>query len=307
MKARVDVLAASAICSFALMDLAQAQPFPASGKPVSFTVEGGGFYQPSTDLDGTPGGFSVSRGFLSVSGDYRFATRGSVGLSFGGGVTEYDFDADTGLAAGDPWSRIEDYRISVPISFSVGSRAQAFLAPSVRWNAESDANLDDGRTFGAFAGIAWRLGDRLTLGPGLGVFEELSGGTNVFPILIIDWAITERLSFSTGSGLAATQGPGLSLNYAVNDAWSVGIAGRYESVEFRLDDKGIAPGGIGRDEVFPLVATAVWSPNPAVRLSAFAGVEIGGELSLLDENERTIDESDYETAPIFGGTFSVRF
>lgn len=277
------------------------------GGPLAFSVEGGGFYQSSTDLKDSPGSFSVSRGFISIGGEYRWDFRTAAGLSFGAGFTDYDFNNATGLSDGDPWGRIEDYRIAVPIRFRVSDTAQAIVIPSVRWEAEDDANLDDGRTYGGIAGVAWRLNETLTIGPGVGVFSRLRGGTQVFPILIVDWSITDRLSLSTGRGLAATQGPGLALDYQVAESWTVGLAGRYENKEFRLDDTGVAPGGIGRDRVYPLVATAVWTPNPLVRLSAFAGVELGGTLSLLDDDGNVLQESDYDPAPIFGGTFTFRF
>lgn len=277
------------------------------GGPLAFRVEGGGYYQSGTDLKDSPGSFSVSRGYISVGGEYRWDFRNAAGLSFGTGFTDYDFNNATGLSDGDPWSRIEDYRLSVPVRFSLGETTQAIVIPTVRWEAEEDANLDDGRTYGAIAGVAWRLNETLTIGPGIGVFSRLRGGTQVFPILIIDWSITDRLSLSTGRGLGASEGPGLTLDYRIADDWTLGLAGRYENREFRLDDKGVAPGGIGRDRVYPVVATAVWSPNPLVRLSAFAGVEFGGTLSLLDEEGTVLQDSDYDAAPIFGGTFTFRF
>lgn len=282
-------------------------PASAAAAPLGFRIEGGSYYQSGTDLKDSPGSFSVSRGFVSVGGEYRWDFRTAAALSFGAGFTHYDFNNATGLSSGDPWGRIEDYRVSVPVRFPVSQTGQAIFIPTVRWEAEEDANLDDGRTYGAIAGVAWRLSDALTIGPGVGVFSRLSGGAQVFPILIIEWSITDRLSLSTGRGLAATQGPGLSLGYEVSDDWTLSLAGRYENNEFRLDDTDVAPGGIGRDRSFPLVATAIWEPNRLVRLSAFVGVEFGGELSLLDDNGTVLQESDYDPAPIFGGTFTFRF
>ncbi|MCV6595646.1 MAG: hypothetical protein OIF40_01000 [Mangrovicoccus sp.] len=299
----------SAAALFALAGSATllgAQPKGAPG-PVGGNVSGGGFFQSRSDLKDSPGSFSVSRGFIRFGGDYRWDFRNAIGISFGAGVTEYDFNNATGLSGGDPWERIEEYRISLPARFTIGETGQGVFIPSIRWQAESDADLADGQSYGAIAGVAWRLNDGLTLGPGLGVMSRLSGGARVFPILIIDWAMTDRLSLTTGRGLAASQGPGLGLTYQLDQDWSLGLAARYEEMEFRLDDQGVAPGGIGRDRVIPVVISAEWAPNPGMRLSGFAGVELGGTLSLRDEDERLLEQSDYDPAPIIGGSFTFRF
>ena len=91
--------------------------------------------------------------------------------------------------------------------------------------------------------MAWRINEDLTVGPGIGVFDRIEDSTRVFPILLIDWNIRERWNLSTGRGLAASQGPGLTLSYNLSPAWSFGLSGRYEEVQFRLDDEGPAPGG----------------------------------------------------------------
>ena len=87
----------------------------------------------------------------------------------------------------------------------------------------------------------------------------------------------------------------------------MGVAGRYENLEFRLDEEGTTPGGIGRDQSIPLVATAAWEPNKHVKLSLFGGMEFGGTLKLKDSFGETLSETDYDPAPLFGGTFELRF
>jgi len=112
---------------------------------------------------------------------------------------------------------------------------------------------------------------------------------------------------STGRGLASSQGPGLTLSYKLNEDWSLGVAGRYEDLEFRLDDKGVAAGGVGRDQSFPLVFTAELTPNKKINLSVFAGLEFGGKLKLRNALDILVEESKYDPAPIVGGTFEFRF
>jgi hypothetical protein len=297
------VLAATLLTVFAGSLQAQA---PAQN-PVSFDFEGGFALQSNADLDAGDGGFSVNRWFLSMGLTYAWDRRNSLGISVGGGNSTYDFDDTPAFGPDGPWEDIEDTRISIVGRFAAGEKGSLFFIPSFRYNGEDDADTSDGRTWGVLAAYAWRFSPDLTLGPGLGVFSRLEKSTRVFPFLAIDWNISEKWSLSTGRGLAASQGPGLTLGYKFNERWDMGLSGRYEKNEFRLKEEGAVPGGIGQDRSFPLVLSGNWRPNRKVWLNLFAGIEFGGTLKLKNEDRDTLIESDYDPAAIFGGTFEFRF
>ena len=58
-------------------------------------------------------------------------------------------------------------------------------------------------------------------------------------MLAIDWRITEQLSLTTGRGITASQGPGLTLNYELRDRWNFALTSRYEKVRFALEGDGM--------------------------------------------------------------------
>jgi hypothetical protein len=275
--------------------------------PVSFSADGGVSFQSGTDLKDSDGSFSVDRWFVSAGVTYSWDRRNSLGLTAGGGSSKYDFDELTGFGPDGPWEEIEDTRISIIGRFGFGDRGSLIVIPTARFNGEKDSDTSDGRTWGLFAAAAWRLSGDLTIGPGIGVFSRLENGTRVFPILVIDWNISERWNLSTGRGLAASQGPGLTLSYEISEHWDLGLSGRYENTEFRLDEAGPNPGGVGKDQSFPLVASIAWNPNKVVGLSLFAGMEFSGELKLKDADGNLLEKSKYDSAPLFGGTFELRF
>ena len=275
--------------------------------PWSFTIDGGGAHQSEVDLKDDTGGFSADRWFLGAAINYSWDVRTSVGAAIGGGRTVYEFNDLTGFGGGEPWGTIEDSRLSLSGRFGFGQTGSVFIIPTVRFNGEKGASNSDSRTFGLFAAAAWRLNENLTIGPGFGVFQRLEDGTRFFPVLAIDWNITDRWNLSTGRGLASSQGPGLTLGYKLNEDWSFGLTGRYEDSEFRLDDKGPAAGGIGRDQSLPLVFSANLRPNKMISLSVFAGIEFGGKLKLKNALDVIVAESKYDPAPIFGGTFELSF
>ena len=274
--------------------------------PFVFSLAGAGAYQFDTGLD-QQGSFAVSRWFLQPAVGYAWDRRNSVSVSFGAGENRYEFSGSTDIGGGKPWRNIRDVRASVPIRFAPAEKIDVIVIPSVRTNAESGASLNDGRTEGVIAGGTWRFGPDLSIGPGIGWFTRLGDGYTAFPILALDWNITDTLSLSTGRGLAASQGPGLTLTWKASEQVDLGLAGRYETVRFRLDDSGPSPGGIGEDRSFPVIASVAYRPWPAASLTAFAGAEFLGRLRLEDPDGDRIDETDYDPAPLVGIAFRARF
>jgi len=274
--------------------------------PVKFSVDGGAAHQSESDLKDADGAFALDRWYVSAGVDYAWSARNSIGLTAGGGRTIYEFTQDSSFGGGEPWGKIEDYRISLTARFKISDRGTAFVIPTVRFNREKGADTGDSRSWGLFLAAAWRIRQGLTIGPGIGVFAKLDDGNRVFPVLAIDWDINEQWNLGTGRGLAASQGPGLTLSYKLSQRWRLGLSGRYEDLEFRLDDEGVAPGGIGRDQSFPLVFSGRFDASPKASFSLFAGVELGGELKLKNALGDVVDESKYDPALIIGATLTLQ-
>lgn len=280
---------------------------PQQGNPWSFTFDGGGVHSSEADFKEGDGSVSIDRWYLGAGVNYAWSPRNAVGFSFGGGKSIYEFSDLTGFGAGEPWGDIEDSRVSFSARFGVGDKGMAFIIPTIRINGEKGVSNSDSRTYGLFGVVAWRINENLTIGPGFGAFSRLEDSTRIIPILAIDWTFADRWNLSTGRGLASSRGPGLTLTYKLNKNWDLGLAGRYEDQEFRLNDKGVAAGGIGRDQSFPLVFRAELKPNRKMNFSVFAGASFGGSLKLRNANDVLVEETDYKIAPLFGGTFEFRF
>lgn len=273
--------------------------------PWIFTANAIGVHQSEADLNDTGGSFNVDR--WSVNGGVTFARsdRTSLGVTVGGGKAVYEFDGNS-AAGRDWWGTISDTRVSLVGRMGLGDTGVLTIVPTLRYNSEDGAGAGDSQTYGLSAAATWRLSEDLVIGPGIGVFSRLENGARVFPLLAIDWDITDRWNLATGSGVGSSQGAGLTLNYKFNDDWSFGLTGRYEKLEFRLGNKGIAPGGVGRDQSFPLVVSAALTPNPGLRFSLFAGASLLGELEVKSLAGNRI-ESDYDPALLIGASAEFRF
>ncbi len=299
------LFAASSIC-----DAAEPRPgYEAMGpKPGwSFPLRGAYIHQFDSDIDNNGGQFSVDRFFIQGGATYATKDRRSVSLSLGYDFNGYDFSGEMGFAGLRPWKNINSLRIGTPISWRLDDKWTLFVIPSLRFTAESGANLGDGLQGGAFAGASYRVSDRLTIGPGIGVVTQIEDNASVFPVLLINWKITDSLSLETGRGLGATLGPGLFLKWEASDTWSFSLGGRYEKLRFRLDKSGIAPDGVGEDRSFPIIAGVTYRFTRQIQASIIGGVELGGKLKLDDENGNEIIEEDYDTAGFVGATFRFRF
>ncbi|MEE4295580.1 MAG: hypothetical protein V2J20_03055 [Wenzhouxiangella sp.] len=282
-----------------------AQPSGASGSPWLTSIEGGAIHQFDADLD-DGGSYSASRASIEAGIAYATGPRNSFGISLGYSRDDYRFDGSNGLAGADPWGTVNEYRISTPIRFGVGERVNVFALPSIRWSAESGGDWSEAMNAGLIAGANYRVSDRLTIGPGFGVFDEIEDGVNAFPILLIDWQITDTLALETGGGLGATRGPGLQLTSSAVSDWTLGLGARYETYRFRLDEDGAFANGVGEEKGVLTYFSATYRPSPAISLSALAGMEVGGKLRLENALGERIASDDADAAPFIGFAFQAR-
>jgi hypothetical protein len=275
--------------------------------PWSTVVRGGAVYQFDTDLD-EGGRYTSGRYNVEIGQSYGWSRRDTATLSIHYTLDSYDFSGDNagGITFNFPWEKIHTFSISTPLRKGIGDNWTAFLIPSIRSTGESGAEFSETITGGGFTGVSYKFSDNLTIGPGLGVFSQLEESATIFPVLIIKWNITEKLSLETGRGLAATLGPGLTLSYNATPKLRLGVGGRYEKLRFRLDKNGDVESGVGEDSSFPVFITCSYSVNRKSSISFVAGLETGGELKVEDSKGNTINEEDSDSGVFTGLTFNMR-
>jgi outer membrane receptor protein involved in Fe transport len=295
------------LCLLGVQSTATAAEQPGPGaNDWRWTLQAGAVYQAESSLD-SGGDLSAARFFVSGGGAKVLRDRWRLGVTLGYGEDNYDFSGSSGFGGLDPWDRVREFRAGVSAQYFANDEWTLYAIPSVRFNAESGASFDDGINGGLLAGASYRVNDTLTIGPGFGVFTEIEDSTSFFPILLIDWKITDTLSLETGRGFAASRGPGLQLRWRYSPTWQFAIGGRYEKTRFRLDDEGVAPGGVGQDKAIPLFALAEYAMGQDLKLGLIGGAEVGGELRLEDDAGKLIGRSDLSEAMFLGATFQASF
>ncbi len=293
----IPVLVAS--CVLLLPCVAGADARPSAGWRNTLTAAYA--WQGTSDLN-EGGDFRVDRGVVEFRTSTRIGRQWFGGLSISYGEDRYRFNETAGSFS--PWQDIRTLQFGLPLRYLVNDRWVLFALPVLRYAAEDGASLSDGREYGLIAGASYRFSDRLSIGPGLGVFNGIGSEEDLFPVLFVNWRMTDTLSLETGRGLAATRGPGLALKWRPLDRWEFGIAARYEKYRFRLAD---SAGNIGQDKSVPIIATAGWRAGPVLRITALAGVEASGVLRLENRDGAFVADQSYSTAPIAGIVASLQF
>ena len=160
------------VCIIAFSETVQARN-PKSGLNMPYGntgwsafLRGGYLHQFKTDID-NGGDFSVDRFFVQGGVRYSPQMRRSVSLAIGYGYDGYDFSGSGSFGALQPWSNINSFRISTPVRWGFDDKWTLFVIPTLRFTAESGADLDDAAQGGGFSGFSYRFSDRLTLGPGI--------------------------------------------------------------------------------------------------------------------------------------------
>jgi hypothetical protein len=274
---------------------------------LSFEADALFVFQGDANLERS-GTFSANRSFASIGAELPLGERASIEFEAGFGGTDYDFSGVSGFPLANELGWVQQNEISLRFSYSASDRLEFFLEPGLSLNGESGADSGDGTTSELLAGFTWQFNPRLIIGPGVGLFESLVGDDDVIPILLVDWQISDSVSLSTARGLAASRGPGLTLSWQANDAWSFGIQGRFEDVQFRLDNNhGAASGGVAEEAYTPIVATASWRPTEMIEVMGFAGVATGGEFTLYDASGKELSTQTYDDASLFGLVATIRF
>jgi hypothetical protein len=262
-------------------------------------------YQFETDLD-SGGSFDVQRHFLRFD-IARFINRHwTVGLGLSFDYERWNFSDIAGLAGIDLWDEIFRPGISIPIFYSTTTPWRFGIIPSIDFAGASGAETSESLSYGAVLSAAYAFGPDLMLGLGTGIFERLDQ-SEVFPYIVIDWKINDRLQLTNPFRSGPVGPAGLELVYTPDGSWEMGLGGAYRSYRFRLDDSSAVADGIGEVDFWAPFVRVGWRLGQRCRFDINAGALVGGSITIEDENANELGDTDYDTAPFIGVTLKGQF
>jgi len=175
-----------------------------------------------------------------------------------------------------------------------------FGGAGVETAAEPGADLADSIRTSLFGVADLRVSDELSLGLGVSVSSRLEGGVRVVPFPAFDWRISGDWRLRTEPRLDRVR---VVLSHDLADDWTVGAEVGWFGREHRLEED---------DRIFDETRitaglSAEWRARPDLTVFAVAGVQLGGELELEDEDGDRLSETDLGSAAFLGLGVQFRF
>lgn len=269
----------------------------------SFSIEGGWVWQLRTDLTDTAAGrFTHDRGHLRLRG--RIPLRDDLELLLGARQQRDNFGFSNIVA---PWSSINTTQIDAALQWQATEQWQVFGGGMARWAAEQGGSLSDGFEGGGAIGAAYAFSKDLVLGGGVGVQTRIEDDLLIYPIIVADWQITDRLRLSTRLTTGWANQTGAEIVYAASDTVDIGVLAVFDYQRFRLSDNAPTSGGVGVTEALPVSFFMSIDACPRCSLTAFIGVNAYGRLKTTDSAGNDVWASDHDPAPVLGIQGTIRF
>ena len=228
------------------------------------------------------------------------------GFSISLNNTRYNFTDQAVFGGQAPWGTIRNLNFSLPIITRPSKNWSFLLSPSIGAFQETGANTSDALAYGAVFAASYRFNNNSRAGLGLSAYNRL-GETKLFPFLSINLQLTDNLRLGNPMQAGPTGPAGIELAYKFDQTWEASIGRTLRSYRFRLDDNGIAPGGIGTQRGQMTFVRLSNNLRPKLRLDIVAGAVFDGELILENSGGDVISSADYDTAALLAVNLNGRF
>lgn len=273
-------------------------------RDAGFSVSASYIHQFDTDI-GRSGEFRLDRALIRADWKKKMSETVTLGIGANYDYSDYSFTGKLNDQIANPWNEVHAPNLSVSALFDLDRNWKLFVAPSAGAAAESGADWGDAMVYGGIVWTSYSFSPSLTLGLGAGVFSKPEK-ISVFPLIIVDWKITDRLRMANPLQAGPTGPAGLELSYTLND-FTVATGGAYRSARFRLDDHGPVPNGVGEDRSFPLWVRFSAKVGKTATLGLYSGAMVGGKMTIEDSRGDKISDESYDASPFLAATISFKF
>jgi hypothetical protein len=275
----------------------------AAARPVTYQLRARSELGFSGSLRDEPGSVTIVRlGVgLGIAIPVRQYAQLDIGLDYE--YSNYAFSNATSFAPGfdSPWEDIHRETLSLRFSQQQSAELGWFLGGSAGFAHEDGADLGDSLVASGFGGFRYVLNPKLSVSLGAVVVSQLEDSPLAYPLLGVDWKLSDQLRLTNAGRL------GLTLAYDASRELTFSLGGWYDRREFRLRDDGPAPGGVGRDQRVPFAAGIAYRPTPHLSIEAAGGANLWQSYRLADADDNTIADIDARPTPFASFMVSYRF
>lgn len=277
---------------------------PAKGRKLTAELKIAGYATASADFDGDNGDVQSS----SVGADFELgipiAQKSTLTLSVGSEWSFYDFGGDSGFGASDPWDTISDYSTSARFSYQMDETWSWFVGGFAASSGEQGADFSETITGGGFTGFGYAPSREFFIAFGAGYATRLEDDGYIIPAIILRWQINDKWSLATDT---ETRGAGLQVSYQLTESFALTAAGGFLFKEFRLDEDGAVPSGVGVEGGFPVALGARWKVSDQVTFNTRLGLILAREMKLEDDTGEELQELDVDTTPFLSANLTFNF
>jgi len=271
-------------------------------RPVRFSIEVRSEFNFNADFDQGTGDVTVLRAGAAVGASIPADQRGQIQIGLDYEFSHFEFSNTTSLAGtSDPWSDIHREELTATYSHQQDPQWAWFIGGSIGASGEDGASFSDSLFESGFGGVRYAVNERFVIGLGLGVRSQIEDGPRFVPLPIVNWQISEEWKLSNGGR------PGLTLSYTPWKDWTFSLSGEYWYRDFRLDEHGPIPGGVGRETRIPILLGVSYAAGKQITLDAGFGYAFGQNLEVLDSSGNKIADQDLNGSMMFRFTLGYRF
>ncbi len=259
----------------------------------------------NTDIDGG-GEFNLNR--FSIKGDYKrqLSDRWSLSVDTGYIFYDYDFSGSEGFGGLNPWDKVNKASAGFRIDYKINQKWAVGAGPFIRFSGESGADFGDSVTYGGTLGFFYTPNRDILIGTGLFLSSRIEDDVLVVPGVLFNWQVNDKFRISSLiTGVRTELGPSVQLSYDIGNGFSTGLSVGYEFQRFRLDDKGVAPNGVGDVKVLPVWGTIYYDINRMLSVAVYGGAGFFGNMELEDSNGDRILKEDFDTLFFLGAGLKI--
>ncbi len=199
--------------------------------------------------------------------------------------THFNFadDTDLGLSVAKPFETVHDARVSLQLSTRFYPRWFGRIGADIGTRKASGASIDDAIYSRIVLGASYQISDHFAIGSGMLVRISFAEDFSILPLLLIDWQITDRLSFRSRSDFR--------LSYVVDARRTLtlsAVTAPFGRKQFRLDDTSAVPSGIVELKAIKVGAALRWQPIQPLTIKGDLFAAINQELTIDDQSGRNV-------------------
>jgi hypothetical protein len=262
-------------------------------------------YQFDSSLN-SGGSVSIFRLLFDVNAKTALSKELGVGFHFSYDYADYHFSGPVGFGWPNPWDTVHRLEFGSSVSYDLTPEWSLMVAPSVQFSRADDAGWGNALVYGGVVSIRKDFSKSLTLGLGVGAFSEIEQMT-IFPMIVVNWKITDRLTLANPFRPGPTGPAGLELAYRIGNGWDAGTGAAYRSNRFRLNRTGLFGDSIGESNAIPAWVRLSRKMGNTFNLDFYTGAMLGGQMSIDNRDGTRLTSASVDPAPFVALAISAKF